>query len=97
METTVPQSETKMIGCFWLAADLGEGRLSDRGCVHFSPEHQHETSLAFESLDDLDAVIETLTATRDRLVAEANDELCADDPDGLHHIGCGCETSDVFA
>lgn len=34
-----------------------------------------------------------------RVLAEVDRDLgdaCPDDPDGQHHIGCGCETSDVF-
>lgn len=27
---------------------------------------------------------------------EEEDTACSEDPDGVHHIGCGCETSDVF-
>lgn len=26
---------------------------------------------------------------------DSDDDACDDDPDGLHHIGCGCEDTDV--
>jgi hypothetical protein len=33
-----------------------------------------------------------LTVTSDVALAldEGGDEACADDPDGVHHVGCGC-------
>lgn len=64
------EPESRFLGCVWLGPELGEHRLTESGGIHFSAFPGRGMTLAFESIDHLDAVIGELSAARFRVATE---------------------------
>lgn len=61
---------------------------------HLNPEALRLIQRELGDNSDLAELLEVAAARLDD-ADDADDAVCPDDPDGQHHIGCGCENKPV--
>jgi uncharacterized protein YciI len=70
------------------AATAAIDRLNSKG----ARQRAEALSAAVRTLESI-AALQHFVASGPQ--TDVDDGACPDDPDGLHHVGCGCETSDL--